>query len=130
GSYGGGFEPPITHELAFLEVGRDRQLQTLATIGSHQPHALAWDSAHDALYVAGVGNDAIVQIKNASQIGITEGLVATTTNGKDKCGPEGIAVTDHGDVLEWCSFTRNVEHVSFVDGKGQLAAASKVDVGP
>jgi DNA-binding beta-propeller fold protein YncE len=130
GSYGGGFEPPITHELAFLEVGRPRQMQTVAAIGVHQPHALAWDSAHDALYVAGLGNDAILQIKNASQIGITEGLVASATNGKEKCGPEGVAVTDSGNVLVWCSFTRNVERVNFVDAKGQLAAATKVDPGP
>jgi len=130
GSYGGGFEPPITHELAFLEVGKARQLQTTASIGTHQPHALAWDSMHDALYVAGLGNDSVVQIKNASQIGITEGLVASATSNNNKCGPEGLAVTDKGNVLVWCSFTRTVEHFDFIDGKGELAAAAKLTAGP
>ena len=75
GSYGGGFEPPITHQLAFLGLDRDRTRQTTATIAQHQPRALAWDSAHDALYVAGIGTDSILQIKNASQVGIAEGVV-------------------------------------------------------
>lgn len=130
GSYGGGFEPPITHELAFLAVGDDRQQQSIATIGQHQPHAIVWDGAHDALYVAGLGTDSIQQIKNASQVGIAAGLAATVTSGKDKCGPDGLAVTDSGNVLVWCSFTRNVERVDFVDARGQLAAATKMNAGP
>ena len=130
GSYGGGFEPPITHQLAFLAVGGERMQQTVATIAQHQPRALAWDGSHDALYVAGLGTDTILQIKNASQIGIAEGLSASVTSGKDKCGPDGLAVTTEGNVLVWCSFTRAVERVDFVDGKGALAAATKVNAGP
>ena len=129
GSYGGGFEPPITHQLAFLSLG-DRTNQTTATIAQHQPRALAWDQAHDALYVAGMGTDSILQIKNASQVGITEGLSATLTSGKDKCGPDGLAVTAEGNVLVWCSFTRNVERIDFIDAKGTLASGTKMNPGP
>jgi DNA-binding beta-propeller fold protein YncE len=129
GSYGGGFEPPITHQLAFLGLDRERTTQTTATIAQHQPRALAWDQAHDALYVAGMGTDTILQIKNASQVGIVEGVSASLLSGKDRCGPDGLAVTADGNVLVWCSFTRNVEHVDFVDAKGGLAAAAKVSPG-
>ncbi|MGE5186089.1 MAG: c-type cytochrome, partial [Acidobacteriota bacterium] len=130
GSYGGGFEPPVSHQLAFLAVGGERMQQTVATIAQHQPRAVAWDGSHDALYVAGLGTDTILQIKNASQAGIAEGLSATVTSGKNKCGPDGLAVTGEGNVLVWCSFTRTVERVEFVDRKGQLATATKLDAGP
>jgi DNA-binding beta-propeller fold protein YncE len=130
GSYGGGFEAPITHQLAFLSVGSSTPSQVTAAIAQHQPRALAWDSAHDALYVAGLGTDSILQIKNASTVSIAEGLSASVTSGKDKCGPDGLAVTADGNVLVWCSFTRNVERVDFVDAKGALAAATKMNPGP
>ncbi|MEO8552214.1 MAG: c-type cytochrome [Kofleriaceae bacterium] len=130
GSYGGGFEPPITHQLAFLGLNRERTTQTTATIAQHQPRALAWDQGHDALYVAGMGTDSILQIKNASQVGIAEGVSASLTSGKERCGPDGLAVTATGDVLVWCSFTRNVQRVDFVDAKGALATAAKLNPGP
>ena len=130
GGYGGGFEPPITHQLAFLSMNGERTTQITATIAQHQPRALAWDSAHDALYVAGMGTDSIIQIKNASQVGIAEGLSASLTTGKDKCGPDGVAITAEGNVLVWCAFTRNVERVDFIDAKGQLATGTKMNSGP
>jgi DNA-binding beta-propeller fold protein YncE len=130
GSYGGGFEPPITHQLAFLGLDRDRTLQTTATIAQHQPRALAWDSGHDALYVAGMGTDTILQIKNASQVTIAQGVSASLTSGKDRCGPDGVAINGDGNVLVWCSFTRVVERVDFVDAKGALATAAKLAPGP
>jgi DNA-binding beta-propeller fold protein YncE/cytochrome c553 len=131
GGYGGGFESPITHQLAFLGLGKDGHTnQITAQIAQHQPHALTWDAGHDALYVAGLGTDSILQIKNASQVGIAQGLTATLTSGKDRCGPDGVAVTADGNVLVWCSFTRNVERVDFVDAKGALANASKMSPGP
>jgi mono/diheme cytochrome c family protein len=130
GSYGGGFEPPVVHELAFMSLGSDRTSQVTAQIAEHQPHALAWDGAHDALYVAGLGSDTILQVRNASQATIAQGVSATVTSGKDRCGPDGIAVTAHGDLLVWCAFTRNVERVDFVDAKGELATATKLSSGP
>ena len=75
GSYGGGFEPPITHQLAFLGFDTGGTTPDHATIAQHQPRALAWDGAHDALYVAGMGTDSILQIKNASQVGDRRGRV-------------------------------------------------------
>jgi DNA-binding beta-propeller fold protein YncE len=129
GSYGGGFEPPITHQLAFLGTNKERTNQIVATIAQHQPRALAWDSAHDALYVAGLGSDSIIQLKNASQVGIAEGVSTSLTKGKDRCGPDGIAVGGDGNLFVWCSFTRSVTRLEVIDNKGKLATAAKLDAG-
>jgi len=129
GSYGGGFEPPITHQLAFLGTNSERTNQIVATISQHQPRALAWDQAHDALYIAGLGSDSIIQLKNASQVGIAEGVSAALTNGKDRCGPDGVAVGADGNLFIWCSFTRSVTKLEVIDSKGKLAASAKIDAG-
>jgi len=130
GGYGGGFEPPMTQQLAFLGFGKETPTQITATISQHQPRAIAWDAGRDALYLAGLGSDSILQVKNASQVGISQGLAASLTTGKDRCGPDGLAVTKDGNVLVWCSFTRSVQKVDFVDAKGALANATKVTAGP
>ncbi len=130
GSYGGGFEPPISHQLAFFGTSRARPSQITATISLHQPRALAWDSAHDALYVAGLGSDSVLQLQHASQVGIAAGVAANLTTGKDRCGPDGIAVAADGNLFVWCSFTRSVARVEVIDAKGKLASAAKVDAGP
>jgi len=130
GGYGGGFEPPLTQQLAFLGFGKETPTQITATISQHQPRAMAWDAGRDALYVAGLGSDSILQVKNASQVGISQGLTASLTTGKDRCGPDGVAVTKDGNVLVWCAFTRTVQKVDFVDAKGALANSTKVTAGP
>jgi sugar lactone lactonase YvrE len=129
-SYGGGAESPLTHQLAFLGFGDGHTEQTTAEIAQHQPRALAWDQAHDALYVAGMGTDSLLQIKNASQASITAGLSVTLTSVTDRCGPDGVAITAAGNVLVWCSFTRSVEKVEFVDDQGALAGATSLTGGP
>ena len=132
GSYGGGSggESPLTHQLAFLGFGDGYTEQVTAQIAQHQPRALAWDQAHDALYVAGLGTDSLVQIKNASQASIAVGLSVTLTSGKDRCGPDGLAITAAGNVLVWCSFTRSVEQIEVVDAGGKLAEATSLTEGP
>jgi 6-phosphogluconolactonase (cycloisomerase 2 family) len=129
GGYGGGFEPPMTQQLAFLGFGKETPTQITATISQHQPRAMTWDSNRDALYVAGLGSDSILQVKNASQVGISQGVTASLTTGKERCGPDGLAVTKDGNVLVWCSFNRSVQRVDFVDAKGTLATAAKVTGG-
>jgi DNA-binding beta-propeller fold protein YncE len=129
GSYGGGFEPPITHQLAFLATSGQRTSQTTAVISQHQPRALAWDGAHDTLYVAGMGTDTVLAIKDASQVTISEGFNAALAQ-KDRCGPDGLAVTSSGDVMVWCAFTRNVIRLDTIDAKGQLATPVTPAAGP
>ncbi|MBS1120959.1 MAG: Surface antigen protein [Deltaproteobacteria bacterium] len=130
GSYGGGFESPVTQQVAFLGFGKDTPEQVTATISQHQPRAIVWDGAHDALYLAGLGSDSVLQLRSASQVGIAEGLTASLTTGKERCGPDGLAVTASGNLLVWCSFTRNVERLELVDAQGKLATASKITPGP
>ena len=130
GGYGGGFESPVSHQLAFIGLGKGGNTsQVTAQIAQHQPRAVAWDGIHDALYIAGMGSDTILQIKNASQVGVAEGLTASLTTGA-KCGPDGIAVMADGNVLVWCAFSRTVQKVELVDAKGALATAAKVTAGP
>nr|HEX4313063.1 c-type cytochrome [Kofleriaceae bacterium] len=137
GSYGGGFESPVEHELAFLGFGNAQAQdsddagtqQVLAQIAEHQPRAIAWDDKHDALYVAGMGTDSLLQVQNASSMTIGAGLETALTTGDSRCGPDGLAIDKSGNVLVWCSFTRNVERIDMVDAQGQLAAASKVSPG-
>ena len=88
GSYGGGSESPVTHQLAFFRFGGELTEQATAAISQHQPRAVAWDPERDALYVAGL-------------------------SAGDACGPDGLAVTASGRVLAWCSFTRSVVRIDF-----------------
>jgi DNA-binding beta-propeller fold protein YncE len=129
GSYGGGFDPPITHQLAFLATNGERTAQITAQIGQHQPRAMAWDQAHDALYVAGLGSDSLMQIKNASQGTIAQGTEVNLAQ-KERCGPDGIAVGADGNLMVWCAFTRTIKRVEIVDAKGQLMATAKTTDGP
>lgn len=129
GGYGGGFESPVTHELAFIGLGRSgNPQQVVAQIAQHQPRALAWDGLHDALYVAGMGSDTLLQVKNASQVGVAEGATASLTVGKNRCGADGVAIMGDGNVLVWCAFTRNVQKVDFIDAKGAFATSATVTV--
>ena len=130
GSYGGGFEPPVVHQLAFLGLDADRTQQVTARISQHQPRALAWDAAHDALYVAGMGTDSILQIKHASQITIAQGAMVTLSNGENRCGPDGVAVASDGTLLVWCSFTRSVQRLAAVDEHGALTGELVAEAGP
>lgn len=129
GSYGGGFEPPVQHQLAFLGFGKGHTNQVTASIIPHQPRALAWDQAHDALYVAGMGSDSILMVSNASQVTIALGGVTSTMVDKKQCGPDGLAVNGDGDLLVWCSFTRSVQRVDFTDGK-VVRSTGNVTAGP
>jgi len=108
GSYGGGFQPPIEHRLAFVAPAEGGVTRTVdAQIALHQPRALAWDRAHDTLYVAGYGSEDLLAVAGASQASArllaTGRVVASGT-----CGPEGLAAPGDGTVLVWCGLTRKV----------------------
>jgi len=128
--YGGTtFRPPVTHHLAFVELGKAATTNGDALIAEHQPRALAWDGARDALYVAGLGNDRVVQLRRASQLGIALGMSTSVAGGR-ACGPDGLAVAPDGNLWVWCSFTRSVSRLAVLDKKGKLAAAAKLTAGP
>lgn len=116
--YGGGEDPPIFHALAFVD---DRGKAATAITNVNEPRALAWDGAHDVLYVAGMASDSLVQIKHASQVDISAGLSGSLGV---RCGADGLALAADGSVLVWCSFARAVVRVT--------PSATKLDakVGP
>ncbi|HSN30478.1 MAG TPA: hypothetical protein VLT45_29530, partial [Kofleriaceae bacterium] len=109
GHYGGSFFPPIEHQLAFIDT-RDRASR--ATTNVHEPRALAWNPAHDTLYLAGLATDGLVEIRHASQVDIAGGDLASL-RGKQRCGADGLAIAANDDVLVWCSLSREVARVTF-----------------
>jgi DNA-binding beta-propeller fold protein YncE len=129
GSYGGGFDAPITHHLAFLGFG-DHPTEAVAEISDHQPHALAYDGARDQLYVVGLGSDSVLQLRDAATAKIALGGQASLAPadgdlGK-RCGPDGVAVAGDGTVLVWCAFSRSVTRVRFTPA-GPAGAAGAAD---
>ncbi|HEY4244982.1 MAG TPA: c-type cytochrome [Kofleriaceae bacterium] len=119
GSYGGGFESPVQQQLAFVGFGKHGGTQLASALMSqNQPRAIAWDAAHDALYVAGMGTNSLLQIKDASQLSINQGETLAIGEG---CGPDGLAIAPDGNVLVWCSFSRTVVHVDAVGSDGKLS---------
>jgi DNA-binding beta-propeller fold protein YncE len=122
GHYGGAsaFVPPIEHQLAFIDH-RDRASRAVTDV--HEPRALAWDPARDSLYVAGLASDNVVEIVHASQVDVLAGR-DVQLRGKTRCGADGLAIAASGDVLVWCSLSRQVAHVRFA------AATPTVQRGP
>src|SRR5262249_4027136 len=115
--YGGGFTPPISHELAFLAKGGRR---ALAQTNVHEPRALAWDGTRDTLYLAGLASDHLVAVRKASQVATAEPLVRSLGQ---RCGADGVAVAPHS-VLVWCSFTRSIARFD-VDRHGRLGRVKR-----
>jgi len=104
--YGGGEDPPILHAIAFVD---DRGRAATAITNVNEPRALAWDGAHDALYVAGMASDTLVQINHASQVDLSAGLTGSLGV---RCGADGLAIAGDGSVVVWCSFARAVVRVT------------------
>jgi len=128
GSYGGGVEPPVIQQLAFISPGRlaGSAPQATAQIAQNQANALAWDGGRDALYVAGLGSNAILQVTGASTAGIAAGATVPLAFSGERCGPDGLAIAPDHDVLVWCSFTRSVQRITPAAGE----APTKIERGP
>lgn len=127
-SYGGGAAPPVGHRIAFLGAAGKHLARPLARaqIAAHQPRALAYDASRDILYVAGLGDDrvtAIGQASNAAAFHLWTRVVGR--EGSDRCGPSGLAVSKDG-VRVFCSFRRRVVSLSLDADRRN----PKVAVGP
>ncbi len=123
-SHYGGFTsaPPITDHVAFFGLSERRTASVAAEIATKEPRALAWDDTRDALYIAGMGTDTLVQIQRASQVDPAAGATTPLAVGHEVCGPDGVAVAAHGDVLVWCSFSRRVERIAGLDAHAKHVA--------
>lgn len=125
GAYGGAALelPPVVHRLAFV-ARRPRQREVArAHIQLHQPRAMAYAPAADALYVAGLGNDTLVRLDAASTAGVYRAWQVSLTASGERCGPTGVAVADGGDVLVYCSFRRRVARI---EGEGAPRLSSEL----
>lgn len=131
GSYGGGGDaPPIEHHFAMLQFEGGAERQVGARIQVVAPRALAWDGVRDALYVAGVGADRIVQVRGAAgapHAGLSIVVEAAGGRGGPACGPDGLAIAADGDLLVWCAFTRQIVRVDVVADDGRLVTGEPGD---
>lgn len=127
GSYGGGFDPPIEHRVAFVGAPDDGETPTVAAkIISHQPNAIAWDADKDRMILAGYGSDDLLVISDASQstVALERHL---SIAGDTPCGPDGVAIAD-GTAWVWCSISRQVVQVELAGGnvaRGPAATKSR-----
>jgi len=126
-TYGGSRASPVTYHLALLGL-TGRRRAAAAELRISLPRAIAWDAARDALYVAGLGSNDILQIVNASQVDIRPGVMASVAGAQ--CGADGLAIASDGNLLVWCSFTRSVARIAVLDGNGKLAARWRTARGP
>jgi DNA-binding beta-propeller fold protein YncE/mono/diheme cytochrome c family protein len=111
GGYGGGFTPPISHQLAFLAGPAGKSRVAIAQLPLHQPRATAYDEKRDRLYLFGFGSDSVAVLGDASQASVHLDYQRSLTEAPD-CGATGAAVADDGSVLVFCSLTRRVAVLS------------------
>ncbi len=123
GSYGGGFDAPVMHRVAFVGQPEGTVIPTVsAKIATHQPDAIAWDGGKDMLVVAGYGSDDLVIVKDASQASVMLDK-QVSLGGEGACGPDGVAAAD-GQAWVWCSLSRRVASVQLDTGAVTFGPAS------
>ncbi|MEZ4403428.1 MAG: c-type cytochrome [Kofleriaceae bacterium] len=122
GSYGGGFEAPIKHALTFVATSQAIPQTMLATIGEHQPKAIAWDPVRDRALVVGYGSDSLLVVAAASQLTVRQERKVGGLGGSTSCGPEGVAVGADGAAWIFCAVSRKVVRVD-LEGKVAVGAA-------
>ncbi|MBK9032385.1 MAG: c-type cytochrome [Myxococcales bacterium] len=128
GSYGGGFEPPIKHQVTFIATGARASRSVTAQIADHQPKAIAWDPVRDRAFVVGYGSDSLLVLGAAGQAGVRfDRTVAVGAEGG--CGPEGVAVGADGTAWVFCAVSRKVVRVP-MDGEASTATVGAVAVAP
>jgi hypothetical protein len=127
GSYGGGFAPPVSHRLAFVAAGGGEAGMAVATaqIGVHMPDAIAYRSSDDLLLVAGLGSDELLAVSEASQPSVAlRAMVSLRGTASERCGPNGIAAAEEGEIYVYCSLSRRVAVVTLGAAIGGAAATT------
>lgn len=108
GSYGGGFEPPISHHVTFIATGGRAPRTVAARIAEHQPKAIAWDPTRDRALVVGYGSDTLLVLSEASKTSVHHEATVALGAG---CAPEGVAVGDDGTAWVFCAASRRTVRV-------------------
>ena len=128
GSYGGGFESPITHHVTFIAAGDRAPRTTSAQIADHQPKAIAWDPGRDRAFIAGYGSDSVLVLAAASQSGVRLDRTVAI-GGTEACGPEGIAVGADGTAWVFCAVSRRTVRIT-MDQPSSTALIGAAAVAP
>ncbi len=122
--YGGGGRPPVTQHVSFLTFSMDPKqpglAQSVAQIVENQPRSVAWDAAHDTVFIAGLGSDSLMQLPGISRSDhatLEAAAASAILRQNGRCGPDGMTVSADGDLLVWCSFTRTVMRLQGADMK-------------
>ena len=126
--YGGGRRPPVTQHVTLFTLPADASPTIVQQLyeGVHQARAVAWDPRHHALYVAGHGSDELGQYANITGTGTADAALGFLT-ATDRCGPDGLALADNGDLLAWCAFSRRVLRLA---SHADLGAAKLTETAP
>lgn len=110
--YGAGSRVPATQHLAFVSFSPGAPpAQMVAQVVENQPRSIAWDTARDTFYVAGLGSDTLLELPGltrGSSDGVEAGAASFVLRASDRCGPDGMARTAGGTLLVWCAFSRTV----------------------
>lgn len=109
--YGGSSTPPITQHVAFFTFHESSADETVAQIIDNQPRSLAWDPAHQTLWVMGHGSDSLLTLPKPLTTPLDEleqASSATMVRANNRCGPDGMSLDADGGLLVWCAFTRTV----------------------
>jgi cytochrome c553 len=127
GSYGGGFDAPVTHRLAFVGVGHHSTQFAAAEIGVHQPQAIGYRPQDDAAFIAGLGSDEILLLTDASQATVRLKQISTV-RGTEPCGPTGVAPADGQDneILVWCSMSRRVARIAVASDGSKITHSDPI----
>jgi hypothetical protein len=127
GSYGGGFDPPVTHRVAFL--GSESRFAA-AEIGVHQPQAVGYRAADDTAFIAGLGSDEILILADASQASVRMKQIASvrSATGDLVCGPTGVApaLGSDDEILVWCSMSRRLARITLADGSAAVVHGDRL----
>jgi cytochrome c553 len=85
-----------------------------ASVGVHQPRALAYDAQRDTLYLAGYGSDQILGIEKVSQASVhmSFNLTIPRPARASACAPDGMDVAADGTLFVHCQLSRRVVRVN------------------
>ncbi len=119
---------PVVHRVARIAgVGELETRLDALEIPVHQPRTMAYDPGGDRLFVAGYGDDHVVEIRNLTSGPLTSiRLAAVELADYQACGVDGLAFDGSGDAPTlWahCEFGRSVARLALSEAGEKFSAA-------
>lgn len=122
GTYGGSLEgnPPVLQRLAFLPRGA--QSPARAHVQMQMSRAMTYDPKTDRLYLADLATDTIVALADVSRAHVWQ-LARLGVGDGSACGPNGVSITEGGELWVYCSFQRTAVRARIeTDHGGKVSA--------